>query len=80
MHDGLLEVCATGGVWHLTRIRSGFSAAKRLAQGRDVQITLHERVVVQTDGEPWMQEPCSVHITFRGKLPVVTGPQEKRNI
>ncbi len=80
IHDGLLEVCGTKGVAHLSRCHLGLSTAHRIAQGRDVRIDLLEPLEMQLDGEPWLQQPCSVHVTHRGTVPLLQGPHSLRNV
>ncbi|RHZ40105.1 hypothetical protein DYB26_015255, partial [Aphanomyces astaci] len=37
----------------------GLSKALRLRQAKKVQVRLKERLPLQIDGEPWMQDPCA---------------------
>uniref|UniRef100_A0A7S0RMR8 Diacylglycerol kinase n=1 Tax=Pyramimonas obovata TaxID=1411642 RepID=A0A7S0RMR8_9CHLO len=71
--DGLLEVVGTGGVAEVVAIRNRAAHSHRLAQGGRVELVLHKPTPVQMDGEPWMQEPCTVTMEARGKQPVVIG-------
>ncbi|ETW08319.1 hypothetical protein, variant [Aphanomyces invadans] len=64
MHDGLLDIVAVYGTLHLGQLQVGLSKALRLCQARQVQVRLKERLPVQIDGEPWMQDPCEVDISF----------------
>ncbi|ETV67600.1 hypothetical protein H257_16199 [Aphanomyces astaci] len=47
---------------------SGYSnqpiTALRLRQAKKVQVRLKERLPLQIDGEPWMQDPCVMDISF----------------
>ena len=44
------------------------SQAIRIAQGQNIKITLHQKLPVQVDGEPWAQEPCSIHVEFHKQV------------
>lgn len=63
-HDGLLDVVAVYGTLHLGQMQVGLSKAVRLCQAKSVQITLKETVPVQIDGEPWLQSPGKLEISF----------------
>lgn len=60
--DGLLDVVSIRGAFHLGQIRVGLSHAQLLCQCREAHITLKKKVAVQIDGEPWRQNPSTLHI------------------
>ncbi len=61
--DGLLDVVSIRGAFHLGQIRVGLSHAQLLCQCREAHITLKKKqVAVQIDGEPWRQNPATLHI------------------
>jgi len=80
IHDGLLEVVATEGVMHLMAIRVGASHSRRLAQGKNITITVKRTLPIQVDGESSIVEPCSVTISHRRNVPVVCGRGSTRGI
>ena len=46
----------------------GLSRARRLAQGQLIRIhTFVSSFPVQIDGEPWIQQPCSLEIAHHGQ-------------
>ncbi|CAO2818521.1 unnamed protein product [Amaranthus hypochondriacus] len=67
MHDKILEVVSISGTWHLGKLQVGLSRAQRLAQGQNIKIQLFAALPVQIDGEPWLQEPCTLHISHHGQ-------------
>ncbi|OQS02767.1 diacylglycerol kinase [Thraustotheca clavata] len=62
--DGLLDVVAVYGTLHLGQLQVGLSKAIRLCQCKQIELKLLERLPVQIDGEPWMQDSCTIDITF----------------
>ncbi|XP_010678411.2 diacylglycerol kinase 1 [Beta vulgaris subsp. vulgaris] len=67
MHDKVLEVVSISGTWHLGKLQVGLSRAQRLAQGQSIKIQLFAALPVQIDGEPWLQQPCTLHISHHGQ-------------
>jgi len=68
MHDKVLEVVSICGAWHLGKLQVGLSRARRLAQGQLIRIhTFVSSFPVQIDGEPWIQQPCSLEIAHHGQ-------------
>lgn len=63
MHDKILEVVGISGMWHLGKLQVGLSRARRLAQGQSIKIQLVVALPVQIDGEPWLQQPCTLTIS-----------------
>ncbi|CAI0560376.1 unnamed protein product [Linum tenue] len=67
MHDKLLEVVSISGTWHLGKLQVGLSRARRLAQGQLIKIQLFAPLPVQIDGEPWLQQPCTLIVSHHGQ-------------
>lgn len=67
MHDKILEVVSISGTWHLGKLQVGLSRARRLAQGQLIKIQLYNALPVQIDGEPWLQQPCTLIISHHGQ-------------
>lgn len=67
MHDKILEVVSISGTWHLGKLQVGLSRAQRLAQGQSIKIQLLAALPVQIDGEPWLQQPCTLAISHHGQ-------------
>ena len=68
MHDKVFEVVSICGAWHLGKLQVGLSRARRLAQGQLIRIhTFVSSFPVQIDGEPWIQQPCSLEIAHHGQ-------------
>ncbi|KAF8369676.1 hypothetical protein HHK36_032299 [Tetracentron sinense] len=68
MHDKMLEVVSISGMWHLGKLQVGLSRARRLAQGQSIKIQLCAALPVQVDGEPWLQQPCTLTISHHGQV------------
>lgn len=74
--DGVLEVAAVRGTFHLGRLQLGVGkGAVRLAQGRIVELSTHSELPMQVDGEPWLQKE-SIRISIRpfDNVPVLRRP------
>lgn len=67
MHDKMLEVVCICGTWHLGKLQVGLSRARRLAQGQFIRIHTFAAFPVQIDGEPWIQQPCTLRISYHGQ-------------
>jgi len=80
LHDGLLEVVGTEGVPHLLAIRSGMSHSRRIAQGKEITVTLTRPLPIQLDGEAWIQQPSTISISFRKTVSVVVGKSTTRGV
>ncbi|KAF8729015.1 hypothetical protein HU200_018326 [Digitaria exilis] len=63
IHDKMLEVVSITGTWHLGTLQVGLSRARRIAQGQSIKVQTFAPFPVQVDGEPWVQQPCSLKIS-----------------
>lgn len=77
INDTLFEVCTVSGTAHMSRIVGKMSSADRVGQGRALTIRLLEALPVQLDGEPSLQEPCTITITHNGQCNVYISPKAK---
>ena len=67
MSDGLLEVLAVYGSFHLGKLTVGLSRATRISQASRIQLITTERIPMQIDGEPFRQDPCVIDIEWSSK-------------
>ncbi|KAL6650148.1 hypothetical protein ACP70R_014372 [Stipagrostis hirtigluma subsp. patula] len=67
IHDKVLEVVSVTGTWHLGTLQVGLSRARRIAQGQSIKIQMFAPFPVQVDGEPWVQNPCTLKISHHGQ-------------
>ncbi|CAL4931641.1 unnamed protein product [Urochloa decumbens] len=67
IHDKVLEVVSISGTWHLGTLQVGLSRARRIAQGQSIKVQTFAPFPVQVDGEPWVQEPCTLKISHHGQ-------------
>jgi diacylglycerol kinase (ATP) len=79
-HDGLLDVVAVYGTLHLGQMQVGLSKAVRLCQAKAVNITLKETVPVQIDGEPWLQNPSEMEVSFLQQAFMLSRSVEERDV
>eukprot|EP00163_Fabomonas_tropica_P015266 TRINITY_DN2790_c0_g1_i1.p1 TRINITY_DN2790_c0_g1~~TRINITY_DN2790_c0_g1_i1.p1 ORF type:complete len:321 (-),score=47.89 TRINITY_DN2790_c0_g1_i1:531-1493(-) len=72
--DGTLELVGLNGPikvgWMTTCHMMGNNIlnGKRIAQGRTFKFTITRPFAVQVDGEPWLQEPCEIEITWLNRV------------
>ena len=60
--DGMLDVVAVRGAFHLGQIRVGLSNAQLICQCREASIKLRKTISVQIDGEPWKQSASTITV------------------
>lgn len=67
--DRMLELVAVTGSFQLGKIQVKMDKAIRLGQGSSIKIRFlkNQALPVQNDGEPWLQQPCEIHIQHIGQ-------------
>jgi len=62
--DMMVEVVGITGSFHFGAIYSKLSSAIKIAQGRSLKFKTRRALPVQVDGEPWLQEACTIELSF----------------
>jgi diacylglycerol kinase (ATP) len=62
------------GTLHIGLVNLAMDQSLRLAQVPGIEVVLSEATPMQIDGEPWVQEPCTIRCTFKRRWPMVQGP------
>lgn len=77
--DGLIEVVGIYGSVHVAQIKGHMrQSAKRLAQGKVIEITTRAKYPMQVDGEPWMQAACHIRIERQTQALLMMNDSKKK--
>ncbi|KRX60736.1 Diacylglycerol kinase beta [Trichinella sp. T9] len=72
MGDKKIEVVGIQSVISMGQVKAGLrTSAKRLAQCSSAIIKTKKRFPMQIDGEPWVQQPCTISIAHKNQVPML---------
>ncbi|CAG2104021.1 unnamed protein product [Medioppia subpectinata] len=74
--DKKLEVLGVYSTFHIGQLMIGLSEPLRFGQAKEVKITLLERLPIQVDGEPWLQFPTAISLTWNSFAKMLTTRSE----
>ncbi len=62
IQDRRIEVVAVTGSLHLAQLKLGLTSCLKVAQGTNVELRILRPLPMQVDGEPWVQNSCTVKL------------------
>lgn len=69
--DGLIEVYGLTGSFHIAQVIMGLASPIFIGQARSVRLSLLEHLPMQADGEPWLQSPAVIDVTWNSSATVL---------
>ena len=73
--DGLMEVVSLRGSMDVGLAAVGIKPA-RLAQCKKIRFVVAKQLPCQLDGEPWLQDPCTIEISLLNQVGVLVAPSQ----
>ncbi|CAE1322443.1 dgkA [Acanthosepion pharaonis] len=68
--DKLFEVAGVENSLHAGMVSGKVRSGNRLAQTAALELKTTKRVPMQIDGEPWVQNPCTITIKHKNQVPM----------
>ena len=70
--DKLVEVVGIYSSFHIGQLMMGLSEPYRFGQAKSVKIQLLDQLPVQIDGEPWLQSPSNISVSWHSQVDMLT--------
>jgi len=71
LNDSLVEVFGLTSSFHIGQVMIGLSKPIFLGQAHTVRLVLDEHLPVQVDGEPWLQSPAHIELSWNSHAMVL---------
>lgn len=72
INDHLIEVLALYSSFHIGQLMIGLNQPLRIGQAKQVKITLLEPLPIQVDGEPRLQYPSTINVSWHSQASMLT--------
>lgn len=76
INDQLIEVLGIYSSFHIGQMLIGLSEPLRFGQAKVVKLKLLDRLPIQVDGEPWLQFPTTITVSWHSQAQMLSNKPE----